>query len=349
MLPNPIRFSLDYPNFFDPNSTKNEGRLRLHDPKYFSNFFRIKSKKYKGISFVMGRDRRDNKIKPQAIRFDLSIWNEEKAKKWWESHKDEFERSWKRSDWKSSSSSLSKNSSYPKHPNTIIIPKNSFYPNGLREIDIYNHWIEHKSEVLSQLLNRNYMEVRKTTKGFVYLRRGKDFKPLRLTPDNFEDAITGRTVELHGEFKERDYLAYIDIDPHFSSLQKNLLHAKRYALLILKLLKHSPFSLERVEVAFSGNKGFHIFLYHTKQYPIDDLRRGYREFLERSFKDDPVATTSVAKADQVRLDTTLIKRRGTFKCVYSLDRRTGLCSLPLKPSQIRSFSLSQAKVECFSE
>lgn len=83
---------------FDPNSTEHEGRWRLHDPKYFTDYFR--TTKYKGIevpgvSFVMGRDKRDGKIKPQAIRFDKSLWTEARAAKFWEKYKDYFEKTWK--------------------------------------------------------------------------------------------------------------------------------------------------------------------------------------------------------------------------------------------------------------
>ncbi len=83
---------------FDPNSTQNEGRWRLHDPDFFSDYFRTNKwngVEEAGVSFVVGTDKRDHKQKPQAIRFDKSLWSEEEAGKFWEQYKDRFERTWK--------------------------------------------------------------------------------------------------------------------------------------------------------------------------------------------------------------------------------------------------------------
>jgi hypothetical protein len=89
---------------FDPNSTENEGRLRLKDPKEFTSYFRLKSTDSrvpdklkdigrKGISYVMGKTK-NNPRDIQAIRFNKGIWNEEEAALWWEANKDKFEKTW---------------------------------------------------------------------------------------------------------------------------------------------------------------------------------------------------------------------------------------------------------------
>jgi DNA ligase (NAD+) len=76
---------------FDPNSTKNEGRYRLINPKDLHGYFRIKDKKEKGIGYVMGKDE-DNKSRVQAIRFDLKVWDEDTASKWWNDNAERFGR-----------------------------------------------------------------------------------------------------------------------------------------------------------------------------------------------------------------------------------------------------------------
>ncbi len=325
-------------SFFDPNSTENEGRLRLHDPKHFSNYFRIKKYKgleFPGISYVMGKDRRDGKIKPQAIRFDKRIWTEKKAEQWWKKHKRYFEKTWKKSDWKR----VKKKAAYPKHPNRIIIKPNEYYKEGLREIDIYSHWIEHKAEVLEWCRNRNVMEVRLLDKGPIYIRRMDG--ALRLDEKNYEERITGRTVELHAEHKSKDRVAYIDIDPHDVDFNT----CKKYTLKVYELLKKDKtFPKERLEIVFSGHKGFHVFIFHRDLLDIDKVRKHYRLYFDQAFEGDELVTTGIAKPKQIRIDTTLIKRRGTFKIPFSLDRRTGLQSLPLKPQQVAKFKKEQAKI-----
>lgn len=89
---------------FDPNSTENEGRWRLIDPKVFNQNtirrWRVwKGIKAPGVQFVMGMDTRDKKWKPQAIRFDKGTWTEDTAAKWWNEYKNEFEKEWTQADW----------------------------------------------------------------------------------------------------------------------------------------------------------------------------------------------------------------------------------------------------------
>lgn len=81
----------DRPFAFDPNSTKNEGRFRLVNPKGISGYFRKKDKDEEGISYVMGRNE-DGSVVVQAIRFDLSLWSEKKAKTWWKKNAKRFNR-----------------------------------------------------------------------------------------------------------------------------------------------------------------------------------------------------------------------------------------------------------------
>lgn len=90
---------------FDPNSTKNEGRYRLRDPKDFSTGSYIRKNFDNGIGYILGKlknpdkDEDDNKLYVQAIRFKKDKWTEEAAAKWWNKHGKKFEKYWKDEDW----------------------------------------------------------------------------------------------------------------------------------------------------------------------------------------------------------------------------------------------------------
>jgi hypothetical protein len=86
-------------SFFDPNSTENEGRKRLHDPRHFRKFYRRESKT-PGISLLMGVHKETGKHMVQAVRFDKKVMPEADARVWWADHKGQFSSSWKTSDWK---------------------------------------------------------------------------------------------------------------------------------------------------------------------------------------------------------------------------------------------------------
>jgi len=83
---------------FDPNSTKNQGRWRLRNPRDFNKMWTEKDKKYAGISYIVGTLYDGNKT-IQAIRFDKSIWNEEKANSWWQKNRDNYCKIWTEQDW----------------------------------------------------------------------------------------------------------------------------------------------------------------------------------------------------------------------------------------------------------
>lgn len=91
---------------FDPNSTENEGRWRLINPKSFDKdindkkkefFWREKDKNYEGISYVVGKI--EGKRFIQAIRFNKDIWSEEDAIEWWEENKNNYTKIWTKKDW----------------------------------------------------------------------------------------------------------------------------------------------------------------------------------------------------------------------------------------------------------
>lgn len=98
----PLKESIDYGEFkFDPNSTKNEGRFRLRDPKEFKKdtFKRWTSwagiEAPEGVSFIVG-ELKNGKKALQAIRFNLEMWDENKAKALLDDLKDEpgFQKYW---------------------------------------------------------------------------------------------------------------------------------------------------------------------------------------------------------------------------------------------------------------
>lgn len=74
---------------FDPNSTENEGRFRLYPPDLLEKYKRIPSP-YKGIDYIIGIEKNSNKSHIQALRFDLNIWTESRAKQWWNDNKDDY-------------------------------------------------------------------------------------------------------------------------------------------------------------------------------------------------------------------------------------------------------------------
>jgi len=85
---------------FDPNSTENEGRWRIDDPKKFGNYKRWDTwagvKAPEGVQFLVGDLKESREKGLQAIRFDKSLWDEAKTGRWWDTIKNKsgFEKKW---------------------------------------------------------------------------------------------------------------------------------------------------------------------------------------------------------------------------------------------------------------
>lgn len=91
-------------SFYDPNSTTNEGRYRLIDPKEFIKSSIRRWKEWAGveappgISYIVGDLKKTKKKALQALRFDKNKITEDEAEEFWELIKDYpgFVKTW---DW----------------------------------------------------------------------------------------------------------------------------------------------------------------------------------------------------------------------------------------------------------
>ena len=97
---------------FDPNSTENEGRYRIRDPKDFKKDTFRRWKQWagiyapKGVTFIVGELKDSSEKALQSIRFNKKYWDEKKAGEFIETLKDNegFEKHW---EWKKNACFLS--------------------------------------------------------------------------------------------------------------------------------------------------------------------------------------------------------------------------------------------------
>ena len=74
---------------FDINSTENQGRFRINDPKIFKRMWTRHDPVHKGISYIVGM-KQNGEFSTQSIRFNRSVWSEKKAAGWWKENKKKF-------------------------------------------------------------------------------------------------------------------------------------------------------------------------------------------------------------------------------------------------------------------
>ncbi len=153
---------------------------------------------------------------------------------------------------------------YPKHPNQIII-KNKFYPNGLTELDIWNHYQKYKISILEQSKNRDIMIFFKIDDSILVKRKGKITNFIRLNNKNYDEVITGRTLSLHTTMKRYENICIVDVDTNDFEL------GRKATVDCYDVLNRFPIFLNK-QIRFTGKTSFHIQCELSKKMEIDSIR-----------------------------------------------------------------------------
>jgi len=166
----------------------------------------------------------------------------------------------------------------PEHPNTIIL-KNRIYSGGLKEIDIWNYYQKFKNPLLDQTKNRDLMFFIMADLNKPIIRRRVKNKTIRLTPQNYDAFITGRTISIHSSMKSIEQFGIIDvdIDPHDGFKWARKVTADVYDFVMNKM----PL-VTKASIRFTGKNSFHIVCNFRQKMKIDTIRFLLRKFLVNS-------------------------------------------------------------------
>ncbi len=201
--------------------------------------------------------------------------------------------------------------SIPQHPDKIMV-KNQFYPEGLKEIDIWNYYQKYKSLILRETLGRELIiffstDVNKT----IVVRKYKD-KLIRLNPSNYDTIISGRTLSLHCGMHRAENFGLIDLDTDDFDM------AKEAVLDVYPVMERAPF-IDNVRVRFTGKTSFHIVLDFKRPLIIDRAKILIKNFLNESSLSDKYDIEHKRRKGVVNLDLAPNKYRGGYITLGSLS------------------------------
>lgn len=217
--------------------------------------------------------------------------------------------------------------SYPKHPDTIIV-KNEFYPSGLREIDIWNHYQNQivKRSILNEIKGRPVIIVL-IVDGSRIVRRYPVAPP-------YDKMITGRTISVHTTIKARDTFFVVDID---AGRNVTFSDVKRATMEVYRVMVKN---LGATEIRFTGS-GFHLIHNSGKVRPVEKNKEILKSILLSNFEGEYLVGGVTAPPNQINLDLAPMKRLGGHICRYSLAEN-GLICLPVPISKLLSFTKEEA-------
>jgi len=228
--------------------------------------------------------------------------------------------------------------SIPKNPETLVI-KNQFYPQGLREIDVWNYYQKIKPTFFREVLGKNltiYFAVELNK--IVVMRRAKTPTGfLRIHWSNYDEVISGRTISIHSNFGKTSDFGIIDIDiADFDLSRRATLNVYNY------LIRKCNF-IDSALIKYTGKESFHIICNLKRTMYIDNIRILIRKFLQESELSKIYTVESKRFPKIPNLDLSSNKYLGGYITLNSLST-IGLRSIVVPDNKILRFRKEDAKI-----
>jgi tRNA nucleotidyltransferase/poly(A) polymerase len=211
---------------------------------------------------------------------------------------------------------------YPKHPDTVIIPPNEWYPQGLTEQTIWSYYDTNKARLVKEIAGAPVTIVTATPRGPVIRRNTGGGQSIHIdTVEQFDQLNNGRNIEFHSAAGKTTDQVWVDIDP-----MELVPWSKTIDIAIAVQNALLAFKTWGISISFSGGRGLHVRARLPKVIDIDKARE-----LITNLMDEQVAprfsnvTTGVNHSpDGTRLDVSTLHDTGSLRVPGSLNAKTGL-------------------------
>jgi len=234
---------------------------------------------------------------------------------------------------------------FSKKPNEVNKKlKEPVISNGvitLTREDIIKHYM--KPEVVDSITkfigDANVM-VNRFFNGQMVVQKNVDNKPIKIkemghdldNPHNYYYYVPRHIVEFHYIYPEKSHHVTIDIDPNkvpFSVAKKVTKHLYDYL---------SDKVDGKMEVRYSGGRGFYITIYHDKPVDVNEYRKRLTKIFEPIVEKVDFLTLKPPQEGQIRIDLSTMHEGGSIRAPYSLHAETGLVSVPVDIKKIDIFN-----------
>lgn len=229
---------------------------------------------------------------------------------------------------------------YPKNPDTIIV-KNRYYPQGLTELDIWNYYDKIRFPLLDVTKNKNITSMIMVDVNKPVLRRNIGGKPFRLSPTNFDQIVTGRTIGFYSEMSSFEQIGIIDIDIHPNDGFK---WAKKATSDVFDFVMDKMPLVRKAKIIFTGKTSFHIVCDFGRKMKVDTTRFLLQKFLRNSDLARVYTIEAKRRAGIPNLDLSPNKIRGNYITLHSLSM-IGLRCMEVEYNQLSSFDPRKARIK----
>lgn len=214
----------------------------------------------------------------------------------------------------------------PENPETVVI-KNRYYPTGLKEKHVWEHYQKYKHNIITEINSRPVMLWIFIDVNEPIVKRRVFNSPFTIINKNYETIITGRTVSISTELKINTDIVIIDIDPGPTANEQQLKDAVHNII-------NSPITSSTLVTnhrIISTAKGYHLYLYLKKKFHISAIRKVLFKMLLIEFNNDYLINQKNPKGSNINLDLTPTTLHGGHQVPFALCRN-GLMALDVTKS-----------------
>ncbi len=230
--------------------------------------------------------------------------------------------------------------SYPENPKTIIV-KNNFYPQGLTELDVWSYYDKVRGSFLQSTKNRDLTALIMTGVNKPVLRRNVSGKTIRLTPQNYDKVITGRSIGFYSAMTSTEQFGIIDVDV---DPRDGFKWAKKATLDTFDFVMDKMPIIRTATIRFTGKGSFHIICDFGRKIKIDTIRFMLGKFLKNSDLARAYTIEGKRRSGIPNLDLSPNKVRGNFITLHSLSL-IGLKCMDVSYTKLQSFDPRQARIK----
>jgi len=204
-----------------------------------------------------------------------------------------------------------------------------------------------QAALISQLKNKPVMTVQTLPQGDVRRRNDVKGKPIRIlqarnnagNPNDLTWYTDRRYSEFHPTIGRKTRKVWVDVDPGPDS---DIDAVKPVVYQVENALKKMP-GVKDTRISYSGGRGFHVRGTLNRKSDTDKMRKMIDAHLKTL--SIPKAVFQKPKGDEVRLDTSTLKNKGSIRAEYSLNSETGRVAVPLTQRELRGFKPEQADLK----
>lgn len=158
-------------------------------------------------------------------------------------------------------------------------------------------------------------------------------------PSDYQYWIERRAVEFHPALGDKTKTVWVDIDP---GDQFDWKKTKETVQKVKDLVDRHK-DVHDASIRFSGGNGFYVIGELKDEIPTDQAKPLVQGLL-KPLMEDKSLTMGFARPDQLRLDTSTLKNTGSIRGIYSLNKNTGLVSIPVEEEHLEEFEPEHASI-----